>query len=645
MSVIIFFLFALFAPLFASDVPERHFSDINLNKISVIQAELSKLEKNHNKNKELIKSLKNEQVQFIRLFLKNSVGNLRHKNAINQYNQTIDTLYAARHEAQNDKNYVAQVRYDIEIKSTQLDMAFDRLIQDVNDALYNYKSNLSLKSLFIAFQDSITINMTTYNRVYREISAKEGIKSKEKQTFLSVYHHLENQFAVYNAILDYMQNYTEEISSTESLVRFFDIGSLVQMLDTHYDKTAVAQLTQRYLGVPFGVILTVILIALTLLLLYFFLFFLLRVWIHFRYQHETEEKVKKTTLAKTFINSSLRFPLKLVFIVFALDLTQRIIFFAHNNYTLIHYFDIAYTILILWILFRLINNYVILYSDTFLKRYPSFRLEVINFFIGTLKILLLTVALIALLHDMGINISGLLASLGIGGIAIALAAKESLSNIFGSISIIMDNMFSQGDWIVTEKGQGTVVEIGLRSTKIRTFDNALTYIPNGYLSNTEVKNFSKRKLGRRIKFKVGVAYTAQIEDVMQAVEDIREMLKTHEGIADEQTQYDTSKIAGVSRITKLEDLYGISRTLLVYLDDFGENSIDILVYCFTKSVIWAEWLETKQDVLKQIAQIMDNNNLSFAFPSRSVYLSNDGESPFDITLSKETEPPQTTEES
>ena len=132
---------------------------------------------------------------------------------------------------------------------------------------------------------------------------------------------------------------------------------------------------------------------------------------------------------------------------------------------------------------------------------------------------------------------------------------------------------------------------------------------------------------------------------MQAVEDIREMLKTHEGIADEQTQYDTSKIAGVSRITKLEDLYGISRTLLVYLDDFGENSIDILVYCFTKSVIWAEWLETKQDVLKQIAQIMDNNNLSFAFPSRSVYLSNDGESPFDITLSKETEPPQTTEES
>jgi len=235
MSVIIFFLFALFSPLFASDVPERHFSDINLNKISVIQAELSKLEKNHNKNKELIKSLKNEEVQFIRLFLKNSVGNLRQKNAINQYNQTIDTLYAARHKAQNDKNYVAQVRYDIEIKSTQLDMAFDRLIQDVNDALYNYKSNLSLKSIFIAFQDSITINITTYNRVYSEISAKEGIKNKEQQTFLSVYHHLKNQFAVYNAILDYMQNYTEEISSTESLVRFFDIGSLVQMLDTHYD--------------------------------------------------------------------------------------------------------------------------------------------------------------------------------------------------------------------------------------------------------------------------------------------------------------------------------------------------------------------------------------------------------------------------
>ncbi len=121
---------------------------------------------------------------------------------------------------------------------------------------------------------------------------------------------------------------------------------------------------------------------------------------------------------------------------------------------------------------------------------------------------------------------------------------------------------------------------------------------------------------------------------MSAVNDIREMLIAHDGISDASTKIDTKMMKSRSRIEKLEDLYGISKTLLVFLDNYGESSIDILVYCFSKSVDWAEWLATKEDVLCQISSILDKNNLEFAFPSESIYLSNAGDDTININLTQ-----------
>ncbi|MBN2824526.1 MAG: mechanosensitive ion channel, partial [Campylobacterales bacterium] len=169
--------------------------------------------------------------------------------------------------------------------------------------------------------------------------------------------------------------------------------------------------------------------------------------------------------------------------------------------------------------------------------------------------------------------------------------------------------------------EGTVVEIGIRSTTIRTFDNALISVPNLTLSNNSVKNWSKRLIGRRIKMHLGVTYTSNFDDIKNAIEDIKEMLLHHPEIATTNTQLKAHKEKSLRLISK-EDARGVKTTLLVYLDSFGDSSINIMVYCFSRSVNWVDYLEVKQDVMFKIADIFKKNNLEFAFPSMSLYMPN-----------------------
>jgi MscS family membrane protein len=224
---------------------------------------------------------------------------------------------------------------------------------------------------------------------------------------------------------------------------------------------------------------------------------------------------------------------------------------------------------------------------------------------------------------MGINISGVIASLGIGGLAVALAAKDTLSNFFGLIKIIFDESFSQGDWISTTDVEGTVIEIGFISTKIRTFDNSMITVPNEKLANTSIKNWSRRAVGRRIKLYIGVTYNSNAKDIQNAINDIHQMLLEHNSISTPQKidkKNITKRYVQSSKFVSLDNKLGIKSTLMVYLDRFSDSSIDILVYSFSKTTDWEEWMRVKQDVLYKIWSILEKNNLEFAFPSQSIYL-------------------------
>jgi len=289
-------------------------------------------------------------------------------------------------------------------------------------------------------------------------------------------------------------------------------------------------------------------------------------------------------------------------------------------------FSIVYVILITILIYRITNTIAYLKMES-IKKSKVLKNEVINLSIKVINAIIILAAVIAILKIFGINLTALLSGLGIAGAAVAFAAKDSISNIFGSVSILMGDVFEQGDWIETKDVNGTVVEIGLRASTIRTFDNALISIPNSELANNGVKNWSRRSIGRRIKMSVGVTYQSDFSDIRQAIDDIRAMLKEHPGIANEKTSYQNPYRK--AKLVSEEDFKGVKRTTLVYMDEYAESSINLLIYCFSRTVDWAEWLEVKEDVMYKIAEILEKNNLDFAYKTFTLHQAEEEEEPFE----------------
>jgi MscS family membrane protein len=279
-------------------------------------------------------------------------------------------------------------------------------------------------------------------------------------------------------------------------------------------------------------------------------------------------------------------------------------------------FSVLYVILIAVMLYRITNTIAYLKMEA-IRQSKVLKNEVINLSIKVINGLIILIAFILILKIVGVDLTAVLSGLGIAGAAVAFAAKDSISNIFGSISILIGDIFEQGDWIETKDIGGTVVEIGLRASTIRTFDNALISIPNSNLANDGVKNWSRRSVGRRIKMNIGLTYQSNFDDIRQAIDDIRAMLKEHAGIANERTAYQNAYRQ--AKLVSSEDFKGVKRTTLVYMDEFADSSINILVYCFSRTVDWAEWLEVKEDVMFKIAEILNKNNLEFAYPTMMIH--------------------------
>lgn len=198
------------------------------------------------------------------------------------------------------------------------------------------------------------------------------------------------------------------------------------------------------------------------------------------------------------------------------------------------------------------------------------------------------------LQSLGVSVSGLLAFGGIGGIAVGFAAKDMLANFLGGLSIYLDRPFAVGDWIRSPDRsiEGTVEDIGLRVTRIRTFDQRPLYVPNSTFSSVSLENPS-RMTNRRIYETIGVRY----EDagrVAKIVSDVQTMLTEHEDIAQD-------------------------RTMIVNFNHMGPSSLDFFVYAFTKTTNWVEYHAIKENVLLQILEIVESNGAEIAFPTHTIH--------------------------
>jgi len=341
-----------------------------------------------------------------------------------------------------------------------------------------------------------------------------------------------------------------------------------------------------------------------------------------------ENSVLKIDLLKKYshqISAKLRKPIDIVIIIININMAIYVFNDFSNIEVVSKFFNMIYGFFFMLIIHKVVNTVASIKLHEIGTAKKKIKNELINVGIKILNFTIIVIGLLIVLFFAGIDLTAVLSGLGIGGLAVAFAAKDTIANFFGTLSILFSDVFSQGDWIVVDGKEGVVVEIGLRVTTIRTFDNALISIPNGTVAVKDVQNWNRRILGRRIKMHLGIKYGSKSEDIRNAVAEIREMLDKHPDIATVNTKYEHA-LSRSTRLVSKDDLQGVKKTLMVYLDEFGASSMNILVYCFSKSVNWSDWLETKEDVMHKIMEIFEKNSLEFAFPSMSIY----NESEFEV---------------
>jgi MscS family membrane protein len=211
----------------------------------------------------------------------------------------------------------------------------------------------------------------------------------------------------------------------------------------------------------------------------------------------------------------------------------------------------------------------------------------------SLKIFAIIGGCLFALQNMDVNIGSLLAGLGIGGVAVALAAKDTIANFFGSVMIFADRPFQIGDWVSIGGVDGIVEEVGFRSTRIRTFYNSLVTVPNAKFMEANIDNYGRRQY-RRTHVTLNLTYDTSPEQLQAFVEGVRSILR-----ANPHTR---------------KDVYE------VHLAGFGPSSLDVMVYFFFKVDSWSAELRERHNVFLEIIRLARELHVSFAFPTQTLHV-------------------------
>jgi len=257
--------------------------------------------------------------------------------------------------------------------------------------------------------------------------------------------------------------------------------------------------------------------------------------------------------------------------------------------------------LLIFVIFWVLYKSIVVFKDSIanfaMKFGKELHQELSLLIIKVIKIFIVVSGLVMILQVWDINVSAFIASLGLGGLAFALAAKDTAANLFGGLTLLADKSLKLNDWIKVNSIEGIVEDIGLRTTKLRTFEKSIITVPNQILANSPVENFSRRGI-RRIKFRIGLTYGTTADTIQSIILQITQMLKSHNDIAQ-------------------------NATMLVKFDKFEDSNLSIFVYTFTDTSNWDRYLSIKEDVNIKIMKIIENHDSDFAFNSQTIYLKKD----------------------
>lgn len=223
--------------------------------------------------------------------------------------------------------------------------------------------------------------------------------------------------------------------------------------------------------------------------------------------------------------------------------------------------------------------------------------EMVSWVVTGTRWALVAVGAATILQMWGIQVAPIIAGLGLFGVAVALGAQDLFKNLIGGLCILIEKRFHNGDWILAEGVvEGTVEHIGFRSTMVRRFDASPVYVPNQKLSDNAVTNFSNMTY-RRINWTINLEYRTTLEQ-LRTIRDQVELYLTHTP----------------------DFVQPPKASLFVRIDKFGPSSIDLMIYTFTYTKVWGEWLICKENLAYEIKKIVENVGAGFAFPSQSVYV-------------------------
>ena len=269
--------------------------------------------------------------------------------------------------------------------------------------------------------------------------------------------------------------------------------------------------------------------------------------------------------------------------------------------------------LIVVAIFWVIYNAIIPLSALLYRLESVLTREMVDWLVTGIRWGVLLLGAATILQLWGIQVAPLVAGLGLFGVAVALGAQDLFKNLIGGISILIERRFSVGDWIrVDGVVEGTVERISFRSTLIRRFDKAPVYVPNQQLSDGAVINFSNMTF-RRISWTIGLEYRTSLEQLKYIRNEIEDYLRSDNAFVQPPRA-----------------------PLFVRIDSFGASSIDLMIYCFTRTTVWGEWLEIKEAFAYRIKEIVEQEaGAGFAFPSQQVYVETLPPMPDEIAASRE----------
>ena len=220
---------------------------------------------------------------------------------------------------------------------------------------------------------------------------------------------------------------------------------------------------------------------------------------------------------------------------------------------------------------------------------------VFEFVLKITRVLIYIIAIFLVLAILEINLTGLVAGLGLGGVIVTLAAQDTAKNLFGGLVIFIDKPFVVGDWIQMDNYEGTIEDITFRTTRIRTFENALVNIPNAIIADASVTNWIKMEK-RRYKTNLCVELDTPLEKLDLLKTRIEKMLQERESVYDD--------------------------SIIVRFDQITDNGINILIYTYTNSVDYASYLKEVEDINVKIMKILNEENIELAYDTKTVYVKN-----------------------